>query len=448
MVKSWKILGTKRNFIDALRRWGRAVFKVVMITLLSFPSIRTVYGQQGLVIAATVNDEMISILDVETRVVLSIHLAELPNTKETRRRLADRTLRALIDNKLKLQEAQKFRINVTRGEVSKAQTLFERQAGIEKGGLRKLHKRLGLDLSSFQERLQSQVAWSKLVTRRYLSTINIGEKEIDYFIASLERSKGKPEYLVSEIFLPVGRDQSISQTQGLAERLVQKISSGSSFGAIARNFSQSATAAVNGSLGWHGKGQLPAKIDAAIRRLEPGQISRPIQTLEGFYILRLDQKRTIDPFRDRTPGPSTVTLSQAHFPLPKDAADSLVTATMENARQLSAATTSCPQLDELSKQTKSPLSGQLGTFKINQLSAQLQGLVTTLPTNQASAPVKSGDGIIVVMVCNRKTPRLKTTTPAERRERVKNQLVNERLNLAGEQYIRSLRRTAIVDVRL
>ena len=85
---------------------------------------------------------------------------------------------------------------------------------------------------------------------------------------------------------------------------------------------------------------------------------------------------------------------------------------------------------------------------MNQLSAQLQGVVTTLPTNQASTPVKRADGIIVVMVCNRKTPRLTTTTPAERRERVKNRLVNERLNLAGEQYIRSLRRTAIVDVRL
>ena len=118
MVKSWNILGTKRNFNDALRGWGRVVFKVVMITLLSFPSIRTVYGQQGLVIAATVNDEMISILDVETRVVLSIHLAELPNTKETRRRLAGQTLRALIDGKLKLQEAQKFHLCLKRLIIS------------------------------------------------------------------------------------------------------------------------------------------------------------------------------------------------------------------------------------------------------------------------------------------------------------------------------------------
>ena len=202
MVKSWKILGTKRNFNGVFRSGGRVVCKVVMITLLSFPSIRTVYGQQGLVIAATVNDEMISILDVETRVVLSIHLAELPNTKETRRRLAGQTLRALIDSKLKLQEAQKFRINVTRVEVSKAEAFFERQTGIEKGGLRKLHKRLGLDLSSFQERLQSQVAWSKLVARRYLSTINIGEKEIDDFIASLNVPKASPNIWSRRYFYP------------------------------------------------------------------------------------------------------------------------------------------------------------------------------------------------------------------------------------------------------
>ena len=410
--------------------------------------VKSTSAQQALSIAATVNDEMISILDIQARLALSIQLSNLPSTPETRTRLMGPTLRALIDEKLKLQEAKRFNIAVTKAEIARAERQFETGAGLSKGGLRRLLKNLGIDASSIIERFESEVSWSRFITRRYIRTISVGDQEVDDFLAELEQNKGKPEYRVSEIFLPAADSQQREQARQLGARLVQQIKAGADFGAIARNFSQSSTAATGGDTGWHAAGQLSAEIDSIVARLGVGQLAGPIETVEGYYVIRLVEKRTIDPFREAAPKPETVTLHQAHFGLPENPAESLVQQTLAKAEQVASRATDCASFDELAKQMGSPLSGKLGTFPIGQLSQQLRDAVAPLAVGQASRPVRTEGGYIVVIVCDRKKPAVKKADPESRREKVRDQLINERLNLISEQYIRNLRRTAIIDLRL
>ena len=77
-----------------------------------FIAMRDSNAQDGLRIAAIVNDEMISVLDIESRLTLSIYLSKLDNNLETRRRLAPQILRNIIDDRLKLQEIRKHKIAV------------------------------------------------------------------------------------------------------------------------------------------------------------------------------------------------------------------------------------------------------------------------------------------------------------------------------------------------
>ncbi len=423
--------------------------KVIAITGVCLAAVLPVKAQDALSIAAIVNDKMVSLLDVEARLAISIHLANLPDTPDTRKRLIGQVLRSIIDEKLKLQEAKAREITVSRADIMRAERDFERRAGLQEGGLRRMFGQLGLDSSGFVERLESQVAWSKLVSRRYLPTIDIGDKEIDDYLADLERNKGKPEYLVYEIFLPTNNKKDTEQVLALANRLIGQINAGASFAAIARNFSQSPTAATGGTLGWHPAGQLPREIDALISRMSPGQISAPLETPDGVFIVSLEGRRTVDPFRRGESKPATVTLHQAHFPLPGNASQLLVSQTMARANELVFSANSCQTFDNIAKQTNSPLSGALGTFPLNQLSAQLQSVVANLPVGKPSTPTRTEDGIIVVMVCHRTAEQKeKEMSLAERREEIRQRLVEERLTLAAEQYLRSLRRAAIVDIRL
>src|SRR5579884_1200947 len=56
-------------------------------------------------IAAVVNDEVISVLDLVSRMKMVMVSSNLPDTPETRQRLAAQVLRAIVDEKLQMQEA-------------------------------------------------------------------------------------------------------------------------------------------------------------------------------------------------------------------------------------------------------------------------------------------------------------------------------------------------------
>ncbi len=73
---------------------------------------------------------------------------------------------------------------------------------------------------------------------------------------------------------------------------------------MARQFSQSPTAAAGGDLGWVYEGQLPGELDNALQPMEVGQVSTaPIRSTGGYYILGLRERQegigTICPIRRR-----------------------------------------------------------------------------------------------------------------------------------------------------
>ena len=77
------------------------LFFVILVLVLVFkPSL----GQDSLRIAAVVNDQVISVFDLESRLSLLMKFSQVPNNKEARTQLAPIVLRQLIDETIKNQE--------------------------------------------------------------------------------------------------------------------------------------------------------------------------------------------------------------------------------------------------------------------------------------------------------------------------------------------------------
>ena len=73
----------KRNIIFRCIRAAVLSSLVISTTTAAFSSsIRFAFAQQTLAIAATINDDMISVLDLKRRLALSIRLSGLSNTLE------------------------------------------------------------------------------------------------------------------------------------------------------------------------------------------------------------------------------------------------------------------------------------------------------------------------------------------------------------------------------
>ncbi len=397
-------------------------------------------AQDALRIAAVVNDEIVSVYDLNGRLSLVLASSRMADQAEARRRLAPQVLRSLIDDKLKLQEAKRLRIRVSKKDIDRALGGLERQNGLPRGGLGRFLAQNGINMAVLIDQIEAEIVWAKAVNRRLRIQIQIGEDEIDEMLAQFDANKGKPEHRVADIFLPVDEPEDEEKNRILAERLMQQLEAGASFPTLARNFSQSASAAVGGDLGWIKQGQLARELDAALVKMRPGQMSKPIQTQAGYYILLLLDRRA-DPGLES--GEVTVALHQLFLPLPPKAGQAEVDRQMERAKALGQQAANCADMERLGKQTGSPLSGSLGKIKVSRLPRPLKSVVKGLADRTASRPIRKDDGIIVLMICERETKGSDVTA----RQKVEGMLMNQRLNIAARRYLRDLRRAAFVDVR-
>jgi peptidyl-prolyl cis-trans isomerase SurA len=399
-------------------------------------------AQTALRIAAVVNDDVISAYDLNARIDLAIVSSGMRDSAEVRRKLAEPILRELVDEKLKMQEAERLGISVSDDELNKALASLEEKNGLPPGGLDAFLESRRIDRTILSEKLEAQIAWLKVVRRRLGRKVTVSDEEIDERIAQMEAQRGRPEHLLAEIYLPVDSPAHEREVAQLADRLFNEIRNGRKFPDIARNFSRSPSAAVGGDLGWVPKGQLPAELEAVVEKLGPGEISPPVRVLDGYYILALRSERTASGAERHSS--AVVELQQIFLPLGPNADNATVQSRMAAAKAMVADARTCQDMDKLSKDSASQLSGNLGEIALAKLPDTLRGAVAGLPIGRPSEPIRTRDGVIVLMVCSRKGE-----DPAqEARKAIHDKLYEQRLLALAEEFLRDLRRQAFVDIRL
>ncbi len=409
---------------------------VVAFTASAFPAAAQ---QQAQYIAAIVNDSVISGRDLNSRIDLIIASSKLENSPENRNSISPHALRALIDENLKMQEAERLGVKATERDISRALVAMDRKNGLPPGGFLKEITQNGIPASAVMSQIKAEVTWNKLIRYKVIPKIKIGETETNQALADIKAVWTLPHYLPVEIFIPGAKPES----RAMIERLAEQVRRGVPFSTLARNFSRSASAAVGGDLGWVVEGQLGGELNAAMAKLQPGQVSPPIRTEAGYYLLFLRKKRSGNQ-PDPDPGLATLTLSQLFTPIPTGASEEELAPMIRKIQAVAAQARGCGDLPALAKKLPSAAAGGLGTHKLNDLSDVFRKAVKDLPANRPSRPLLSSDGVIIVMVCRREAP------PAPKpptKEQIKRKLLSERANIHSRRYLRDIRRVAIVDIR-
>ena len=431
------------NVFAALRRRkpdmraGRWIASLCLLTLavVAGPS----GAQQVQRIAAVVNDEVISVFDMSERINLVISSSGLEPTNETRQRLAPQVLQRLVDERLQTQEAKRLNIQVTKRDLDDAIAQIEAQNGIPKGKFEDFVSQRGIALSAVKTQIEADISWQKLLARRIVPRIVIGEEEIDAVVARINATKGAEQYRVSEILLTADAPGEQTQVRELADRLVEQLRSGADFTAVARQFSKSATAATGGDIGWVQEGQLDASIIDVIKGLEPNSVAGPIDTPDGVVIYRLDEKR-----KSAAPGDADreIALRQILVQVDRAASDAEIAERMDAVEKSTAAADGCPAFVEVAKQLGVSQPDQPTRIRAGDLNDALRTTISGLDIGKASPPARSSVGIQVVMVCER------AEAAGPSRDEIRDTLLRERVDLNSRRYLRDLRRAAFVDVRI
>jgi peptidyl-prolyl cis-trans isomerase SurA len=136
-----------------------------------------------------------------------------------------------------------------------------------------------------------------------------------------------------------------------------------------------------------------------------------------------------------------VTLARLVIPLAADASETDVAAAQVEAERVAAALRSCADVDAR-KKDYGPGSGTAAPAPLRSLPDAEREAVTSLAPGKASPPVRTRDGMAVLVVCARTGP----ATPGSL-EQIRNRIVNERMVSYATGYLQELRRDAVIEYR-
>ncbi len=486
-------------------------------------------AQDAVRIAAVVNDEPISVLDLLARSKLMLLTLSQPATPENIRQIAASVLRQLVEEKLQVQEAKARGLKVPDEEVQAEMDGLERVNGLPRGGLKRMFEANQIPMETLASQIRARLLWQRAVLRKMgPPTLLMSDEEIDEVLRQIQANKGKPEYLVAEIVLNVDEQtESLASARATVAQIAEQLRNGGSFQALARQVSQSASAAVGGDLGWVSTGQLDPILEARLQRMNPGELSEPIQTPGALHILLLRDRRIAGaprpppqarpaPPPQGQPIPAAATPAPAPAPRPAVATASLTDGNRaQNVRTLqylfplapntppataqdlmariAAATREAKNCTEFAGLGAKLGVGQpidLGRVRVSELNPSIQFAAASLPIGRPSDPVRLPVGVIVLMVCQREggepvSPAAVATAPAPpppprpapppapvaqaapmpeppepqqpamegpdglpTREAIANRMVEEKFDVFARRYMRELRQSAFIDMRM
>lgn len=394
-------------------------------------------------IVAVVNGDIVTRADIEGRRRLFALNAGLQPSQQVLDRLTPQVTRLLIDERLRLQEVQRRRIAVTDEDVANVLTEIERRNGLPAGGLVAQLRRAGVEPRVLFDQLRVQIGWARLIRALLGGQAQPTDAEVADFIASQRARTGQPEFLVSEIFVPVEDPGEEAEVRRFVDDVVAQLRQGVPFPVVATQFSQAQTALQGGDLGWVGPEALDPEVARIVPQMPPGAISNAIRVPGGFQIVALRQRREVG--RDDS---TMLSIRQVFIaftsPLNPEAPTQQQVAAVERARSIGASARSCEAMEAAARATGSDRPADPGPLRLEGLqSAPLRAMLGNLQPGRTTQPIVAPDGVAVIMLCSRERRNEAEITP----EAARQTLLRDRGESLSRQVQRELRRRAQIEMR-
>jgi peptidyl-prolyl cis-trans isomerase SurA len=395
----------------------------------------------GMQIVAVISGDVITSGDVENRARLFALSTGLPTTPEVIDRLRTQIANQLVDEKLRLQEAQRRKVVIADKQIASAIHDIEQRNNMPEGAMRTKLAALGVSVRTLIDQIRVQLAWTQVLREQLADKLNVTDAEIDDQMKRHEAQMGKPEYRVGEIFIPVDDPVNIADAQRFAETVIGELRSGAAFSAVAAQFSQTQTALEGGELGWMQPDQLDPQVARLLVEMPVGAVSNPVKVPGGFDIVTLRAKRQVG--NDMA---TFVSLRQVFLPFTEPLDPQRPTdqqrQSLEKARAMSTTVKSCAQMEQVAKTNPSARPVDPGEVRLDAVNPQqFRDLLTKLPIGEPSQPLVASDGIAVIIVCSKDQKNTATVTKDDIRRR----LITERVDNASRELMRDLRRKATIQ---
>lgn len=258
----------------------------ISLFFLIFPSL----SSAKTVIIARVNDKIITNYDLSDRYRF---LKLFNRLKISKNAVQSRIIDKMIDEEIIRQQAKKLKITTSSNEIKGAIEGFARKKGVSYQKFKRSFAKKGISFQNFSKQVESELLWSKIITKILRPRIKISDLEIREFLEQKNQETDITQYKIAEIFIPKQKD-----SKTLVQKLYLELKEGANFNDFVRQFSQSDTAENNGEIGFVSKSDIDEKIYQEISQIEINQYSKPIFLQDGYHIFKLLDKKTSQKISD------------------------------------------------------------------------------------------------------------------------------------------------------
>lgn len=367
---------------------------------------------------------------------------ELPPDNILRKQILER----LISDTLQLQYAAQTGLKVDDNQLDRT---IERIAEQNKMTITEFSEALaadGVSMRKFRADIRSEITIARLREREVESRVNVSESEIDNFLTTqASSSDNQDEYEISHILIRTpeeGATEDIQKAKAKVDETIKALQEGASFSKVSASYSDAPNALEGGNLGWKNSSQVPSLFLEALKTMQPGDVSQPLRSPNGFHILKLTNKRG---------GNSPLVIEQTHarhilIKLSEIMSEKEGKQKMDGIKE---------RLDngekfevlarQYSEDGTASNGGDLGWVNPGDTVPQFEQAMNALKDNQISEPVRSPFGWHVIQVLERRKQDMsKEAARLKARQEIRARKADE----AYQDWIRELRDRAFVELRL
>jgi len=413
----------------------------MLIAMIAGAWCLPVAAQDSMRIAAVVNDDIISELDIYMRLKMAMLSAHLDDTPETRDRLMPQVLRNLIDDRLKLQEAKKEGIRVNPADIDKRIDAIGERNKMSRQELEDFLRSNGILPEALADQMNADLSWARLVQRKLRPRITITDQEINDEAKRIRATVGQTEYKLYQIFLAVDAPDQEASTRDSGERLIEQLNAGADFESLASEFSQDEGALKGGDWGWLRLDQMEPAVAKEIQSAPTGQVIGPVRGTGGYYIAFAKETR-VSGAANTADG--TVNVKQLLWPLTANAAENEVNRAISQAKTVAPQIEGCAQMPQIAADAAPAVYRELGNVLVSDLPKEARNMAINQPIDLPSDPIRTNQGIVLYMICDRQSG----DDEALSRTAIADRLGQQRLETLARGYLSDLRRAAVIDIRL
>ena len=381
-------------------------------------------------IAVIVNDEVISRYDVNQRVRLILVTSGIPATEENVKRIEEQAIKALIDEKIQIQEAIKLEVPDSPDEINLMLDNIARSNQTTAEGILESITSQGVNSETLLSQIKSELLWNKIVRGRFGSYINISDEEVNIIYDRTIQNINNSQYDISEIFIGFEDESEEKEAKELTDRLTEQLKNEIAFEPVAQQFSQAPSSGQGGFIGWVSEGQLDPDIISNIKNLEIGSVSNPIKTVNGYYIIKLNGKSEEG---GKNPMKNQYDLISVSF----DIDDKVM------AKDFSDNFISCKRLDGLLENYNQKEVNVIGKRLLQELPKELHKELLEKNAGNTLSPRFSEENIDIILICDRKDD----IGVQVNRDVIEDNIYSQKMGMMSRRHLRDLRRDAVIEYR-